>query len=60
MTIEAYHGKNNKNHVGKLYSKWAFERAKELYEKTGKYTEVILVSKIGKPITDYEEYINER
>lgn len=59
MTIEAYHGKNNKNHVGKLYSKLAFERAKELYEKTGKYTEVILVSKIGKPITDYEEYIKQ-
>ena len=57
MTIEAYHGKNNKNHVGKLYSKLAFERAKEIYEKTRKYTEVILVSKIGKPIEDYEEYI---
>ena len=57
MTLEAYHGKNNKNHVGKLYSKWAFEKAKEIYEKTGKYTEVILVSKIGKPITEYEIYI---
>ena len=57
MTIEAYHGKNNKNHVGKLYSKLAFERAKEIYKKTGKYTEVILVSKIAKPIEDYEEYI---
>jgi len=57
MTIEAYHGKNNKNHVGKLYSKLAFEKAKEIYNKTGKYTEVILVSKIGKPITEYEEYI---
>jgi len=57
MTIEAYHGKNNKNHVGKLYQKIAFERAKEIYQKTGKYTEVILVSKIGKPIADYEEYI---
>jgi len=57
MTIEAYHGKNNKNHVGKLYSKMAFERAKALYEETGKYTEVILVSKIGRPITEYEEYI---
>jgi len=57
MTIEAYHGKNNKNHVGKLYQKIAFERAKEIYKQTGKYTEVILVSKIGKPITEYEEYI---
>ena len=57
MTIEAYHGKNNKNHVGKLYQKLAFERAKEIYSKTGKYTEVILVSKIGNSIEDYEEYI---
>ena len=59
MTIEAYHGKNNKNHVGKLYSKWAFDKAKEIYEQTGKYTEVILVSKIGKAITDYEIYIKK-
>ncbi|MHA1437913.1 MAG: methionine adenosyltransferase [Promethearchaeota archaeon] len=59
MTIEAYHGKNNKNHVGKLYSKLAFERAQEIYKKTNKYTEVILVSKIGKPITEYEEYIKQ-
>jgi S-adenosylmethionine synthetase len=57
MTMEAYCGKNNKNHVGKLYQKLAFERAKEIYEKTHKYTEIILVSKIGRPITDYEEYI---
>ena len=57
MTIEAYHGKNNKNHVGKLYQKLAFEKAKKIYEKTGKYTEVILVSKIGRPITEYETYI---
>jgi len=57
MTMEAYCGKNNKNHVGKLYQKLAFEKAKEIYEQTGKYTEVILVSKIGKPIEDYEEYI---
>lgn len=57
MTIEAYHGKNNKNHIGKIYQKWAFKKAKEIYKKTGKYTEVILVSKIGKPIKNYEIYI---
>lgn len=57
MTIEAYHGKNNRNHTGKLLSKWALEKAKDLYQKTGKYTEVILVSKIGQPINDYEMYI---
>ena len=60
MTVEAYHGKNNKNHVGKLYSKLAFELAKKNYKETGKYTEIILVSKIGKPITDYEIYKKEK
>jgi len=59
MTIEAYCGKNNRNHVGKLYQKLAFEKAKELYGQTGKYHEVILVSKIGKPIDEYEIYIRE-
>jgi S-adenosylmethionine synthetase len=57
MTIEAYHGKNNKNHVGKIYQRWAYEKARAIYEDTGKYTEVILVSKIGKPIEDFEVYI---
>ena len=57
MTIEAYHGKNNKNHVGKIYQKWALQKAKEIFKKTGLYTEVILVSKIGKPIKDFEIYI---
>lgn len=57
MTIEAYHGKNNKNHTGKLYSKWAFEKAKQIFYKTGKQVKVILVSKIGKPIADYELYV---
>jgi DNA modification methylase len=60
MTMEAYYGKNNKNHIGKIYQKWAFEKAKELYEQTGKYTEVILIGKIGKPITDYEIYTTHK
>lgn len=58
MTMEAYHGKNNRNHIGKIYQRWAFEKAKEIYKQTGKYTEVILVGKIGKPIKDYEIYIS--
>ena len=57
MTIEAYHGKNNRNHTGKLYTKKAFEKAKEVYEKTGNYTEVFLVSKIGENINNPECYI---
>ena len=36
MTMEAYCGKNNKNHVGKLYQKLAFERAKQIYNKKNK------------------------
>jgi len=60
MTMEAYYGKNNRNHIGKIYQKWAFEKAKEIYKKTDKYTEVILVGKIGCPITDYEMYISRR
>jgi len=57
MTLEAFHGKNNRNHIGKLYSKWAFQMAKRIYKKTGKYTEVILVGKIGESIKKYEKYV---
>lgn len=57
MTMEAYSGKNNQNHIGKLYSKLAFELAVEEFNKSGKYTEVYLVGKIGRPINDYEKYI---
>ena len=56
QTLEAYHGKNNRNHVGKIYQKWAYDKAKEMYEKTGKPTRVCMVSKIGLPITDFELY----
>lgn len=56
MTMEAYHGKNNRNHIGKIYQRWAFEKAREIYEKTGKSVEVIIVGKIGCPIKDYELY----
>lgn len=58
MTMEAYCGKNNKNHIGKIYQRLAFEKAKEIYKQSGKYTEVIIVGKIGCPIKDYEIYIN--
>jgi len=58
MTIEAYCGKNNTNHVGKMYQKMATEKAKEVYEREKVYTEVIMVSKIGAPIDDYELYIS--
>jgi S-adenosylmethionine synthetase len=58
MTMEAYCGKNNKNHIGKIYQRLAFEKAKEIYEQTGKSVEIIIVGKIGCPINDYELYVN--
>jgi len=62
MTIEAYHGKNNRNHIGKLYSKIAFMEAQAIYEKYESLTykrgvEVIIVGKIGHPIHDYDLYV---
>lgn len=57
MTMEAFHGKNNYNHNGKLYSKIAFEKAKALYVETGKPTQVILVGRIGMPFDEPEVYI---
>jgi len=57
MSMEAYCGKNNQTHIGKLYNKMAYEKAVEMYLDTGKYTEVYLVGKIGKPINDYEMYV---
>jgi len=57
MTIEAFSGKNRMNHTGRIYQMWAQQRATELYQKTGKPVSVILVSQIGHPLEDYEEYI---
>lgn len=57
MSMEAYSGKNNQTHIGKIYNRLAFEEAKKLYEITGEYTEVYLVGKIGYNINDYEKYI---
>ena len=57
MTLEAYHGKNRTNHTGRILQQEALVKAKELSESYGgKTVEVYLVSKIGKPITDYEIY----
>lgn len=60
MTIEAYSGKNNRNHIGKLYSKLAFEKAKQTYEATKKPTQVIMVGRIGTPLDTPEIYIEEQ
>jgi len=59
MTMEAYSGKNNHNHIGKIYQRWAMVEAQKISLKNnGRYTEVILVGKIGQPIKDYEIYVN--
>jgi S-adenosylmethionine synthetase len=57
--MEAYSGKNNHNHIGKIYQRWASEEAKKIsLANHGRYTEVILVGKIGQSIKDYEMYVN--
>jgi len=59
MTLEAYSGKNNKNHTGKLYQQLAFDEAKRLYIETGDPCKVTLISKIGKDINDYDMVVEK-
>jgi len=54
MTMEAYSGKNNKNHTGKIYQQLAFDEAKRLYVESSNPCKVTLISKIGKDINDYD------
>lgn len=54
MTIEAYYGKNNQTHIGRLYQKIAFEEAKKYYEVSKRPVEVYLVNQIGRPIQEYQ------
>lgn len=57
QTLEATAGKNSHNHIGRIYTIRAFERAEEIYKKTGKAVGVVLVGRIGKPIDEPEEYL---
>ncbi len=50
MSLEAYHGKNPFNHTGKIYNFAAMELSKLIYEELNTPNEVILLSRIGKPI----------
>jgi S-adenosylmethionine synthetase len=52
MSLEAACGKNPVCHVGKLYNVLAQKIADRLYAETKKPAEVIIQSRIGKPITD--------
>jgi S-adenosylmethionine synthetase len=56
MTIESFAGKNAVNHVGKLYSLAADRMAATLLREipSVKRAEVVLVSAIGRPITEPE------
>ena len=56
MTMEAFHGKNNRNHIGKLYSKSAFERAWTLHHEDGRPVEVMMVGRIGRPVDEPDVY----
>ncbi|MFH8080685.1 MAG: methionine adenosyltransferase [Candidatus Aenigmatarchaeota archaeon] len=51
-SLEAVAGKNPVSHVGKIYNLLAMEVSKKLYEEVGVENEIILVSKIGKPIDE--------
>ncbi|MEF8880784.1 MAG: methionine adenosyltransferase [Candidatus Nanohaloarchaea archaeon] len=50
MSMEAASGKNPVTHVGKIYNLLAHQIAGKIYEKTGEYAGVKLLSQIGKPI----------
>ncbi len=68
MSIEATAGKNARSHVGKIYNVFAKWLAREIYEELDYRNEVLIVSKIGHPITEpsllrikvYEKSYDER
>ncbi len=51
-SIEAIAGKNAYSHVGKIYNLLALEISKRIFHEYGYKNEVILVSQIGRQITD--------
>ncbi len=51
MSMEATAGKNSRSHVGKIYNVFAKELSKKIYEEFNVKNEVIVVSRIGHPIT---------
>ncbi|MFB6174353.1 MAG: methionine adenosyltransferase [Candidatus Nanohalobium sp.] len=50
MSLEAASGKNPVSHVGKIYNLLAKEIARDIYENTGKFAEVKIVSQIGERV----------
>ncbi len=52
MSMEAASGKNPVTHVGKIYNLLADQISKSIYNETGEYAEVKLLSQIAAPIDD--------
>lgn len=50
MSLEAASGKNPVSHVGKIYNLLAKEVAMEVYERSGEFAQVKIVSEIGQRI----------
>lgn len=50
MSLEAASGKNPVTHVGKIYNLLADRAARKVYEETGEFAQVKLLSQIGQPI----------
>lgn len=54
MTIEAHSGKNSKTHTGRIYQRLAFKKAKEISLQNNTPVKVILISKTGYGLKEYE------
>ncbi len=52
MSLEAASGKNPVTHIGKIYNLLAQEIAETVYEETGCFTQVKLLSRIGEPLDE--------
>jgi len=52
QTLEATAGKNLTRHVGGFYNIWAQQISKKLHEKLGLNSQVVIVSELGRPITE--------
>ena len=51
MTLEAAAGKNPVNHIGKIYSLFAFDLSKKIYEKFNIANQIKMVGRIGNDLS---------
>lgn len=54
MTLEAYHGKNKRTHIGRIYQDRAFELAQK------ENAEIVMYNEIGRNIEDYYWWVGEK